>query len=423
VVAAGETVLGRYVIEDLLGQGGMGRVYRAKHASLGLPVAVKVMQRQEREDLVERFEREAQLMSRVQHPNVVRVYDYGLLDDGAPCLVMEILEGESLEARLVRRVTLPWREALGLQRGMLEGLGAIHAAGVVHRDLKPSNVFLAKSEQGVEVPKLIDFGIARPVDDAPKLTRAGQILGTPEYMAPEQLLGSPADFRSDIYTSALLLYEMLTGQLPFVSGDLSELLMRVGNPAPPVVVPSRMPRPPREVIEVLMEALSLDTKQRPVTAGDFSSQLDAAVEAASMGAVHELSDRPTSALTPTEGFVTPEARELPTRYLFAARLPPSRLAKPEERRFLTTLTQGSAKGYTMGAQFWFALKTAPAAPDEVLEAAEALSRALTERYGSTARSAYRMVDPGFALTAAALSGAVPLPDTLRALLDDLTHDR
>ena len=229
--------------------------------------------------------------------------------------------------------------------------------------------------------------------------------------------------RDSIYTSALLLYEMLTGQLPYVSGDLSELLMRVGNPAPPVVVPSRMPRPPREVVEVLMEALSLDAKQRPVTAGDFSSQLDAAVEAASMGAVHELSDRPPSALTPTEGFVTPEARELPTRYLFAARLPPSQLAKPEERRFLTSLTQGSARGYTMGAQFWFALKTAPAAPNEVLEAAEALSRALTERYGSTARSAYRMVDAGFALTAAALSGAVPLPDALRSLLDDLTHDR
>ena len=423
MVAAGETVLGRYVIEDLLGQGGMGRVYRAKHASLGIAVAVKVMQRQERADLVERFEREAQLMSRVQHPNVVRVLDYGLLDDGAPCLVMEVLQGESLETRLVRRVTLPWREALVLQRGLLDGLGAIHAAGVVHRDLKPSNVFLAKGDQGSEVLKLIDFGIARPMEDAPKLTRAGQILGTPEYMAPEQLLGAPADFRSDIYTSALLLYEMLTGSLPFVTEDLSELLMRVGNPAPPVVVPSRMPRPPREVLEVLMEALALDAKQRPVTAGEFAAQLDTAVEAAAMGAVHELHDRSAGAPTPPEGFVTPEARAVPTRYLFAARLPPSRLAKPEERRFLATLTTGSAKGYTMGAQFWFALKTAPAPAEEVLEAAEALSRAVTERYGSTARSAYRMVDPAFALTAAALSGAVPLPDTLRSLLDDLTHDR
>ena len=99
MVAAGETVLGRYVIEDLLGEGGMGKVYRARHATLGLPVAVKVMQRHERPDLVERFEREAQLMSRVQHPNVVRVLDYGLLEEGAPCLVMEVLEGEALQQR------------------------------------------------------------------------------------------------------------------------------------------------------------------------------------------------------------------------------------------------------------------------------------------------------------------------------------
>jgi serine/threonine protein kinase len=412
VVAAGDTVLGRYVVEDLLGEGGMGKVYRAKHASLGLAVAVKVMQRQERADLVERFEREAQLMSRVQHPNVVRVLDYGLLEDGAPCLVMEILEGESLETRLVRRVSLPWREAMVLEQGLLEGLGAIHAAGVVHRDLKPSNVFLARAEQGSEVLKLIDFGIARPMDDGAKLTRAGQILGTPEYMAPEQLLGAPADFRSDIYTAALLLYEMLTGQLPYVTDDLSELLMRVGNPAPPVVVPGRMPRPPREVVEVLMEALALDAKQRPATAGDFASQLDAAVEAAAMGAVHELVERPAGA-----------ARVVPTRYLFAARLPPSRLAKTEERRFLASLTLGSAKGYTMGAQFWFALKTVPASPLDAMEAAESIGRAVAERYGSTARAAYRVVDPAFALTAAALSGAVPLPDVLRELLDELTKDR
>ena len=242
-------------------------------------------------------------------------------------------------------------------------------------------------------------------------------------MAPEQLLGAPADIRSDIYASALLLYEMLSGQLPYVTEDLSELLMRVGNPAPTVVVPSRMPRPPREVVEVLMAALSIDAKARPVTAGEFAAQLDAAVEAASLGAVQEVRGRYTGAPTPTPGMETPEARAVPTRYLFAARLPPSRLAKPDERRFLAALTAGAAKGYTMGAQFWFALKSAPAAPAEAMEAAEALGRAVTERYGATARSAYRMVDPGFTLTAAALSGAVPLPETLRLLLDELTHDR
>jgi hypothetical protein len=260
------------------------------------------------------------------------------------------------------------------------------------------------------------------MDDGPKLTRAGQILGTPEYMAPEQLLGAPADFRSDIYTAALLLYEMLTGQLPYVTDDLSELLMRVSNPAPPVVVPGRMPRPPREVVEVLMEALSLDAKQRPSTVGELASQLEAAVEAAAMGAVQELRERPTGAPTPTPGLAEP-ARVVPTRYLFAARLPPSRLAKAEERRFLASLTLGSAKGYTMGAQFWFALKTAPSTPLDAMEAADSIRRAVVERYGSTARAAYRIVDPAFVLTAAALSGAVPLPDTLRELLDELTKDR
>ena len=125
MIETGETVLERYVIEEMLGEGGMGRVYRARHATLGLHVAVKVMQRQERADLVERFQREATLMSRVQHPNVVRVLDYGLLADGAPCLVMELLAGESLEARLMRRVTLPWREALTVMEGLLAGLGAL----------------------------------------------------------------------------------------------------------------------------------------------------------------------------------------------------------------------------------------------------------------------------------------------------------
>ncbi len=423
MIDAGSTVLGRYIVEALVGEGGMGRVYRARHATLGMPVAVKVMQRQERADLVERFQREALLMSRVQDAHVVRVLDYGLLADGAPCLVMELLAGESLEARLTRRVTLPWREALAVMEGLLVGLQAIHAAGVVHRDLKPSNLLLAEDGPGgAEVPKLIDFGIARPLDDGPKLTRAGQLLGTPEYMAPEQLLGAAADFRADLYTAALMLYEMLSGQLPFVSEDHADLLLRIGNAPAPPPVPSRMPRPPQEVVDVLMDALALDPKQRPSTAGEFAAQLRAAADAAAREAVSEQRARTTGSLFPPPTEVEAVRASPPARFLFAARLPPSRLRDAVERRFLAGVAQGSARGYTLGAQHWFALQTKAAPQPEAMAAAEAIGRAVTERYGTTARFAYRTVEPGFALTAASLSGAAPLPETLRVLLEELSRD-
>lgn len=229
MVAPGETVLGRYVIEDLLGEGGMGKVYRSRQTTLGLPVAVKVMQRQERADLVERFEREAQLMSRVQHPNVVRVLDYGLLDDGAPCLVMELLDGEALETRLARRVTLPWREALVLQKGLLEGLGAIHAAGVVHRDLKPENLFVTRLGGESDFIKVLDFGVAKVLaaeTENPDLTSDNALLGTPAFMSPEQVSGDVTDARSDVYALGAVLFYVLTGKKVFSAATISALLVK-----------------------------------------------------------------------------------------------------------------------------------------------------------------------------------------------------
>ena len=214
----GHLLGGKYQIVRRIGVGGMGSVYEAKHAGLGTPVAIKVLLQQLAKvpTVADRFRREAQVSATLKSPHVIQVTDVDQLPDGRPYLVMELLEGESLQDYLEKHETLSREEAVDLGLQILLGLECAHALGVVHRDLKPGNVFLDTRGVG-RVAKLLDFGVAK-VKATPEfqaLTRPGMVMGTPEYMAPEQAFSADqADARSDLYSVGVMLYEMLSGKLP-----------------------------------------------------------------------------------------------------------------------------------------------------------------------------------------------------------------
>jgi serine/threonine-protein kinase len=215
---AGHLLGGKYRIVRRIGVGGMGSVYEAKHAGLGTPVAIKVLLQQLAKvpTVADRFRREAQVSATLKSPHVIQVTDVDQLPDGRPYLVMELLEGESLQEHLEKTKSLSREEAVDLGLQILLGLECAHALGVVHRDLKPGNVFLDTRGVG-RIAKLLDFGVAK-VKASPEfqaLTRPGMVMGTPEYMAPEQAFSADqADARSDLFSVGVMLYEMLSGALP-----------------------------------------------------------------------------------------------------------------------------------------------------------------------------------------------------------------
>ncbi len=234
----GTTLDGRYVLTAHLATGGMGAIFRAQHVHLRKDVAVKVL----RPDLtgsaeiVERFRREAEIASALEHDNIVRVTDFGRTSGGYLFLVMELLTGESLFDRLRRERFLPPQRAVPILWQVCAGLEAAHALGVVHRDLKPENVFLALTSSGREVTKLLDFGIAKIADPASgSSTQSGIVVGTPEYLSPEQAMGSAIDARADVYAVGLIAWRTLVGRHPFKADDpRSLLMMQATRPVPPL---------------------------------------------------------------------------------------------------------------------------------------------------------------------------------------------
>ncbi len=223
----GAVLDGRWRIETLLGTGGMGSVYRAEHVHVGRKAAVKVLH----PDLCrnpperERFRREARVATRLRSPHVVEVLDFGEDAAGRPYLVMELLEGEPLRAVLDREVRLAPPRTVRLLRQLLDGLGAAHAEGIVHRDLKPENLWLSGSSPD-ELLRVLDFGIAKWSDARGDVTRtqAGLVVGTPEYLSPEQAVGGDVDRRADLYAAGILAFVMLTGRHPFDTSDLRALV-------------------------------------------------------------------------------------------------------------------------------------------------------------------------------------------------------
>ncbi len=240
----GQVVADRYHVIKKLGEGGMGQVYLAEHVKMGRRSAIKVMSPAmvHDPDAVARFNREAANASRITHPNVCAVYDFGETPDGLIYLAMEFVEGEPLTAIIEREGALPLPRATAIFKQTADALQAAHDLGIVHRDLKPDNIMVARSRDGGDLVKVVDFGIAKAVggDDAgQKVTKTGLVVGTPEFMSPEQLSGDKVDGRSDLYSLALVYFRMLTGQLPFQADSVQETMIKRLTDEPAKLVEAR----------------------------------------------------------------------------------------------------------------------------------------------------------------------------------------
>jgi tRNA A-37 threonylcarbamoyl transferase component Bud32 len=277
------TVDNKYRIEQLLGRGGMGAVYRARDMRLDRLVALKVVRAELLGDpeARRRFRREAQIVARLQHPSIVAVFDYGTFADGGAYLVMELVRGEDLRHVLQREGRLDAAESMRILTAVCAAIGAAHREGVLHRDLKPENILLPN---GGGPPKVLDFGVAKLIgDDKPDqeagdgvsvLTAAGMIIGTPAYMAPEQFQAMGADTRTDVFSLGVVAYEMLSGELPFTRGTLADVVLAQAKGAPPLpanLVPAAAER-------AIRSALDPDPDRRPASPQAFATLLSAGLE-------------------------------------------------------------------------------------------------------------------------------------------------
>ena len=279
----GRVFADRYRLEAAIGEGGIGRVYRARHLTLGNHVAIKVLlaQYQDQNVLRKRFDREASALAELNHPNIVRIGDFGL-QDGMPFLVMELLEGEDLAA-VLDRGPMPPSRAFPVMRQILRALAFAHRRGVVHRDMKPHNVFIRRLDDGTDHVHLLDFGLVRfqqtSSADPTALTRAGTVLGTPAYMAPEQASGDPASAPADVYSCGIILYELLTGRRPFMNkspGDLLRAHLLIEPPALSEANP-RLSVPP--ALQALMtKALAKTASARYANAAEMLEAFDRLAE-------------------------------------------------------------------------------------------------------------------------------------------------
>jgi tRNA A-37 threonylcarbamoyl transferase component Bud32 len=269
----GTVLSGRYKLEAKLGSGGMSTVYLAKDATLDRAVAVKVMHREmsEQPDQLERFRQEARAVAKLSHPNVVAVIDAGE-DGGHPYIVFEYVEGETLKQRIARVGALDTQEALAYAIEIARGLTVAHARNMVHRDIKPQNVLIDAEGRA----KLTDFGISRQLEQD-GMTATGRVLGTTDYVAPEQAMGHPVDIRSDIYSLGVVLYEMLIGQVPFHADSQVGVAMKHVNEELPDVQ-QRRPEISAAAALVVERATDKDPAQRYQEVGEMIDDLSTALE-------------------------------------------------------------------------------------------------------------------------------------------------
>ena len=283
----GET-FGNYRIIELIGEGGMGSVYLAEHPGIGRRAAVKVLRSglTDNPELTKRFFNEARAANAIRHPGIVEVFDCATLPSGVSYIVMELLEGENLSTRLRRVGRMRHTDARRVAAQTASALAAAHAAGIVHRDLKPDNLFLVPDEldNSVELVKVLDFGIAKLGQDSEQInsvrTRTGSVMGTPAYMSPEQCRGTrEIDHRSDIYSLGVILFEMLCGQPPFVSGGFGEMVhLHISQPPTP---PRKIERTVPEDLEVLiLWCLEKEPDDRVQTMADVHAALTGRTTAA-----------------------------------------------------------------------------------------------------------------------------------------------
>jgi serine/threonine-protein kinase len=271
----GGTIAGRYRIEELIAAGGFGAIYRATDVITGVAVALKVLHAHLVADpaLALRFVREVELLRELQGRQAIVVYASGRTNEGAPYVAMELLAGETLHARFMARGRLPWREVVAIARGVCGALAEPHALGIVHRDLKPANIFLQERGRLAELVRVLDFGIAKRIEPGivdGDLTRQGDLLGTFDYMAPEQIVGSPAAPQADIFTLGVVMYEMIAGRRPFDADGAGGLAALVGGEPAPL---SSHADVPAALDHILARCLHREPSERYATVG----QLDAAL--------------------------------------------------------------------------------------------------------------------------------------------------
>jgi serine/threonine-protein kinase len=274
----GKTLKGAYFIQQKIGDGGMGQVYKAVHVDLDAPFAIKIVRSSLLADpgVVGRFQREARAASRLHHPNVIAVTDFGQTEDGVLFMVMEHVAGKNLARIIADEAPLPERRVVHIGAQILSGLSEAHANQILHRDLKPENVMVESRRDTQDSIKVLDFGIAKVLmTEAPAttMTRAGLVVGTPGYMSPEQMTGEELDARSDLYAVGVVLYEMLTGKLPYSASTPIQMAHRQMTEAPPP--PStRRPDPVSPALESLvMRALSARREDRLGSADEMREML------------------------------------------------------------------------------------------------------------------------------------------------------
>jgi eukaryotic-like serine/threonine-protein kinase len=271
----GSVVAGKYLVEHAIGEGGLGLVVKAKHLQLDAPVAIKHLKPSDiaRQDVVERFLREARLAARIKNEHAVKVQDVDTLESGVPYMVMEYLEGRDLN-QLVLESPLPLERALDYLLQACEALAEAHAVGIVHRDLKPANLFLTTRPGGASLVKVLDFGISRlSTDRKARVTRVDERIGTPEFMSPEQLQGArDVDARADIWGLGVVLYELLTGKLPFEGEGLAQLCTSILT-KPHVPLSAVHPDATPEIEAVVARCLEKDRAKRYQNIAELAQDL------------------------------------------------------------------------------------------------------------------------------------------------------
>ena len=295
-VHLGRLIDGRYRVESIIGRGGMGVVYRARHEALDKFAAVKILLPTEDPAVVERFRAEARAATAIGNDHIVDTVDFGQLEDGSTYFVMEFLEGRTLSKLIKAEGHIPLDRTLRIAKQIAEGMGAAHDASIVHRDVKPENIFITRQNKQDDFVKLLDFGIAKVANAQNKLTRAGTIFGTPHYMSPEQAAGTEVDHRTDIYSLGVILYEMVSGRVPFEAENPMGLLTQhmYKQPTPLTELESTPQVIPIGMDAIVLKCMAKKPEDRYPTMGEVARDLERLEQGGAPAAIAELLRRTTA---------------------------------------------------------------------------------------------------------------------------------